>query len=224
MNEEKETDKNADEHVNFSPSDLMFTSKDDVENLMSLFASEKQTVRPLLDHFFSVHFEDVDDYSSFFDRLYTSPEKVKPLLHELTNVEALLVYFKDTKWANHPMVEIFQSDYDSPLNFLLLFENSSDRPEFPIDTWRLLDFFLAEPSDNRHDIPWAGQIKNALFYAAMQCDLESESDMFMNYFERVVEKLGPRRDVKWSAFCFFLRKDEGKSRKEIIEIDPWEFY
>ena len=65
-------------------------------------------------------------------------------------------------------------------------------------------------------MPWVGQIKDALFYAAMHCDLESESDKLMEYLHRVIEKLRPRRDVLWSYSCFELRK-KGRSRKEISE-------
>ena len=103
------------------------------------------------------------------------------------------------------MVDFFQS-YESSLRYVLGFENFSETPEFPIDIWRWLDYFLEKTSPIPDHVPWAGQIKDALFYAAMHCDLETESDKFMQYLDRVIEKLRPRRDVLWSHSCFEWRK------------------
>jgi hypothetical protein len=44
---------------------------------------------------FSVRFEESEDYVSFFNRLFASLRQVKPLLHELTKIEALSVYYDD---------------------------------------------------------------------------------------------------------------------------------
>jgi len=192
------------------------------DEFILIMAAGHENKEPLLSRLFSVRFEESEDYVSFFNRLFVSLRQVKPLLHELTKIEALSVYFEDEKWSSNPMVDFFQS-YESPLRYVLQFENFSENPEFPIDTWRWLDYFLEKTSPIPEHVPWAGQIKDALFYAAMHCDLESESDKFMQYLDRVIEKLRPRRDVLWSHSCFEWRK-KGKSRKEISEIDPWEFY
>jgi hypothetical protein len=45
------------------------------------------------------------------------------------------------------MVDFFQS-YESSLRYVLGFENFSETPEFPIDTWRWLDYFLEKNLSN----------------------------------------------------------------------------
>lgn len=209
---DKEIDSNQ---LNKTPTEI-------ADEFILFMAKDHGNNEPLLDRLFSFSFVESEDYTSFFNRLFESPKQVEALLNELTIIDSLSEYFEHEEWANNPMIDFFLSR-ESPLRYILRFENFSDNPQFPIDMWRWLDYFLDKASPTPDYVPWAGQIKDALFYAAMHCDLESESDKFMEYLHRVIEKLRPRRDVLWSYSCFELRK-KGRSRKEISEKDPWESY
>ena len=214
-------------HPYVPSSKLVVTSSEAVDELLLMFASGDPNNGSLLHHLFSVTFIEYDDYDSFFKRLLFVQKPPIPLMKELKNIELLSAYFEDVNLSNNPIVRYLKS-FDSPLWCIFQFENFSENPEFPINVWQWLDYFLdGNSSKNKYSFNdgWSGDeiIKWALFYAAMQSNLDSESDKFEQYMERVIEKLGPRRDVLFSYTCF-KRRQGGQSLQEISEIDPWDGY
>ena len=215
MTVREESDNKPHGDTDIPSGDVKITSSEDVDELMFLFSSEKKTNLPLLDHLFSVQFSESKDFDSFFKRLFSSREQIAPLLREISNFGSLSAYFEDEKWSKHPMIA-----YVPKMYYITCSNPFTENQEYPIENWRWLDYFLNNHSARKR---FDEEIKNSLLYAALHCDLETESDKFMQYFNRVVEKLEPRRDVVWRYSCFQYRK-QGKTLTEISKIDPWENY
>ena len=225
MTVREESYNKPDGDTDISSGDVKFTSSEDVDELILLFSSEKKTNLALLDHLFSVQFSESEEFRSFFNRLFSSREQIAPLLWEISNFEALSPYFEKEKWSNHPMIA-----YASYIYYLLVYNFYNENPEYPVENWRWLDYFLNRdrPSedfnlDDWEDYAWDQAAKDSLSYAALHCDLETETDKFMEYYNRALEILGRRRDVIWSNILLGYRK-EGKTLTEISKIDPWENY
>lgn len=120
------------------------------------------------------------------------------------------------------MVDFFQS-YESSLRYVLGFENFSETPEFPIDTWRWLDYFLEKPL--QFPTMYHGLVRLRMPCFTLRCIVTLRLNRISSCNTWIESSRNYDQDEMCCGVIHVLNGGKkGKSRKEISEIDPWGFY